>query len=73
MSAAKGHDCVSVFMAMESRGVAFATGSKDVAAVSAFSGDLAVHGGDPGKDRLWRLRRVGGVHRRVCGHRRMRS
>jgi transposase len=48
-SAAKGHDYVSVFMAIDSRGVPFATRGKDAATVSAFAEDLAAHGGDPGK------------------------
>jgi transposase len=48
-SAAKGHDDVSVFMAMDSRGVLFATQGKDAATVSAFAEDLTAHGGDPGK------------------------
>jgi transposase len=48
-SAAKGHDYVSVLMAMDSRGVPFATQGKDAATVSAFAGGLAAHGGDPGK------------------------
>jgi hypothetical protein len=43
------HDYVSVFMAMDSGGVPFATRGKDAATVSAFAGDLAAHGGDPGK------------------------
>ena len=47
-SAAKGHDYVSVFMAMDSRGVPFATRGKD-GTVSAFAEDVAAHGGDPGK------------------------
>ena len=47
-SAAKGHDYVSVFMAMDSRGVPFATRGKDAATVSAFAEDVAAHGGDPG-------------------------
>ena len=44
-SAAMVHDYVSVFMAMDSGGVPFATPGKDAATVSAFAGDLAAHGG----------------------------
>ena len=48
-SAAKGHDYVSVFMALDSRGVPFATRGQERRHGRAFAEDLAAHCGDPGK------------------------